>query len=243
MKRINLIAASRERPSRMAVVLEKWLSNSKRPSNIRIIISIDLDDPTCDEYHVLLNPIAQNYGSDIIITTNPNKCTVEAINEGKKYIDGDLIIIFSDDTDCFKYWDDELNNASDNLEGKYIIKVSDGIGKTLITMPIFSREYLESFDYIYHPSYSHMFCDTELTCVANILDCVIERDNLLFEHLHYTREFHPKDRIDDKNQMTFYPGLDIFKKRLSDNFDIPHSMIKGKIPEEILQWIEETNKK
>ena len=243
MKRINLIAASRERPLRMSDVLEKWLSTSKYPSNIRIVISIDLDDPNCNEYHSLLNPISEKYGSNLIITTNPNKCTVEAINEGKKYVDGDLILIFSDDTDCFEFWDEELNKISENLNGKYIIKVSDGIGKTLITMPIFSREYLDSFPYIYHPSYSHMFCDTELTCVANMLDCVVENNDLLFEHLHYTKKYHSKDRIDIKNQRTFYPGLEIFKKRLLINFDIPEKGIKGKIPDEILEWIDETNKK
>jgi hypothetical protein len=239
MKKINLIAASRERPRRMSNVLDRWLSNSKSPSSLRIVISIDNDDPTCDQYFDLLTPISEKYGTELIIIKNDNKCTVDAINSAKSYIDGDLIIIFSDDTDCFEDWDYMIIKFSKKLNGKYIIKTSDGIGKVLITMPIFSKEYLDSFDYIYNPLYKHMFCDTELTCVAHLLDCVIPANKFVFKHLHYTQQYHDKDMIDDKNQSTFYPGLAIFRERIEKNFDLEEEEIKGKIPNEITKWMRE----
>jgi len=237
MKKINLIAASRQRPERMAGVFRNWIENSYSPSNIRTIISIDSDDTTIDQYNSILNPIAEKYNTELLIIVNNNGCTVGAINSAKPYINGDLIIIFSDDTDCFKNWDKRISKFAKNLDGKYVIKTSDCIGKDLITMPIFSKEYLDSFDYIYHPSYNHMFCDTELTCVAHMLDCVVDGSKFAFQHLHYSRFHHDKDSIDDKNQDTFYNGMDNFIIRLANNFDLDPSAIKGEIPKEIIEWI------
>jgi len=237
MKKINLIAASRQRPVRMAKVFKKWMKNSKNPSLIKTIISIDSDDPTVEQYHSLLIPISEEYNTELSIIVNDNRCTVNAINAGKSHIDGDLILIFSDDTDCFLDWDMDIINFSKNLEGKYVIKTSDGIGEILITMPIFSREYLDSFDYIYHPSYNHMFCDTELTCVAHLLGCVIDGNKFTFNHLHYSKLHHDRDSVDDKNQSTFYKGMDNFILRLANNFDIDNSIIKGIIPNEIIEWV------
>jgi hypothetical protein len=237
MSRINLIAASRQRPVRMAKVYRKWMENSRDPSSMRTIICIDSDDPTGDQYHSLLNPISKEYNTDLLIISSQNKCTVEAINSGKPHINGDIILIFSDDTDCFINWDRDLIDFTKDLNAKYVIRADDGIGDILITMPIFSKEYLDSFDYIYHPSYSHMFCDTELTCVAHLLGCVIDGSNFLFSHLHYSKLHHDRDAIDDKNQSTFYTGMDNFVKRMAKNFDIKDELINGEIPKEIVDWV------
>jgi len=243
MKKINLIAASRQRPVRMTRVFKKWMENAKNPELIKTIISIDSDDSLADQYHLLLDPIAEHYNSELSIIINDNKCTVDAINSCKSHIDGDLILVFSDDTDCFLNWDEQIINFSERLNGKYIIKTSDCIGKTLITMPIFSKEYLDSFDYVYHPSYKHMFCDTELTCVAYLLDCVVDCNKFEFKHLHYTQLHHDRDAIDDKNQSTFYEGMSNFILRLGNNFNIDNELIRGKIPEEILEFISERKDK
>jgi hypothetical protein len=237
MKKINLIAASRGRPERMSEILERWLINSKYPKLLRIIISIDNNDPMCDKYFELLIPVAKKYGASLKIIKNNNKCTVDAINAAKTYVQGDLAIIFSDDTDCFNEWDHQVMIFSKRLKGKYVIKTSDSIGRILITMPIFSKEYLDSFDYIYNPLYEHMFCDTELTCVAHLLNCVVLADHFVFKHLHYTQNHHEKDWIDDKNQATFYSGMETFKERLNKNFDLSADQIKGEIPAEIKDWI------
>lgn len=242
MNKINLLAASRERPERMADVFKKWMKNAHSPSSIKTIISLDTDDPTIDQYISILNPIAKKYNTDLDIIVNDNVCTVEAINSGKPHINGDIIIVFSDDTDCFDEWDKQIIEFAEPLSGIYIIKTSDAIGETLITMPIFSKEYLDYFAYIYHPSYSHMFCDTELTCIAHLLDCIVDGNKFVFKHLHYTQEHRECDNIDKKNQLTFYKGMNNFINRMSNNFNIKDEEIKGRIPDEILEWIQ-ANKK
>lgn len=237
MCKINIVAASRQRPVRMYRVVKKWLENADNTESIRVIISIDNSDPTTNQYLELMNKLEIEYNVNIDVIINPNTCTVEAINSIKPHIDGDLILVFSDDTDCFEKWDDKLRDISSKLSGKYVIKTSDGIGSDLITMPIFSREYLDSFPYIYNPSYEHMFCDTELTCVASILGCVVEIPDVEFTHLHYTKLYHDRDIIDVKNQSTFYSGMDIFKNRMQNNFDLSPDDFKCDIPKKIIEWV------
>ncbi len=239
MFKIDLISASRERPERMCAVLEKWISLSDDPQNLLITVSIDSDDPTKEEYKDKLLELSLKTKLPINVIVNPNKNTVEAINACKNHISGDLIFLISDDTDCFKSWDSEIKKLIDPSRDYYIIKTSDGIGKDLITMPIFSKKYLDSKKYIYCPEYKHMFCDTELTCVASLEDCIIDGTDLKFQHLHYTGGYHEKDQVDLKNQDTFYEGMEVFRSRMNVMFKMRKSDIKGKIPESISKWIEE----
>jgi hypothetical protein len=235
--RINLIAASRQRPDRMSTILEKWLESADNSKSIKVVISIDDSDQTSNQYYELLPPIAEKHGTDLLIIKNPNTSSVEAINAAKSHIDGDLIVVFSDDFDCPEHWDTQLVKISSSVTGKHVIKISDGIGKDLITMPIFSRDYLDSFPFIYNPVYTHMFCDTELTCVAHLLGCVVEAPELTFQHMHYTQLYHHRDEIDEKNQSTFYSGMEIFKRRLGKKFDLDRGYLPGKIPSEIINWV------
>jgi hypothetical protein len=236
MNRINLLAASRGRPDRLINVLKRWIDFSCDREKISIIISIDLSDTTGDDYKEKLNSLSTEYGIKITLVANDNKNTVEAINRCKSYIDGDLIFIISDDTDCFPQWDMSINNIITEND-YFIIRTSDGISTDLITMPIFSKKYLENKDYIYYPEYEHMFCDTELTCVAYIENCIIDATHLIFNHLHYTKGHNEKDEIDLKNQDTFYSGMEIFKKRMDSFFGISEDNRIGEIPQQINEWI------
>jgi len=233
MKKITLLAASRERAERMFNVVHKWFNSASEPKNIEFIISIDSDDPTRRLYQKFIDNID---GINIKLIKSDNKNTVQAINACKIHVTGDIVFVISDDTDCFPGWNNSIIDFIGDKKN-YIIKTSDGIGSNLITMPIFCKEYLDKKNYIYHPEYEHMFCDTELTCVANIEGCILNAEHLTFNHLHYTKGHHEKDRLDYKNQSTFYTGMEVFKKRLEKNFDIPNEKITGKIPEPILEYI------
>jgi len=237
MKSINLIAASKGRPERMCSVLLKWINTAYNKDRISIIISIDEDDEHKDRYKIMLGDISMLYGNSIKLLINNNKNTVEAINRCKSEIDSDLIFLISDDTDCFDQWDKSVEEFIKDEDTFFVIKTEDGINTDLITMPIFSRGYLDSKDYIYYPGYEHMFCDTELTCVAHLENAIIFTKGLMFKHLHYSQGYHDKDITDEKNQSTFYTGMEIFKKRLANNFDMSGNLILGSIPEEITEWI------
>ena len=235
--KINLVAASRERPTNLVEVLTKFIKESSNPTNLSIIISIDETDPTKDHYVKLLNDLTSYTDVVIKLIINDNTNTVQAINRCKSHIDGDLIFIISDDTDCFTGWDKKIISCIGEGNTVFIIKTSDCIGTDLITMPIFSSEYLKRKSWIYYPEYEHMFCDTDLTCVAHLEGYLIHAHNIIFNHLHYTQGHRDKDHIDNKNQNTFYSGMEIFKKRLEENFGISKDNQIGNIPNEILDYI------
>lgn len=242
MHKITLGAASRNRPDRMSSVINNWVSKSANGERIEIIISIDEDDSTLDSYKSILEKDSQDLKINIKILINKNLNTVQAINRIKDSFTGDIIVIFSDDTDCFLGWDNAIDEVYSKMPGSYIIKTSDGIGKDLITMPIFTKSYLDHKQWIYYPGYKHMFCDTELTCIAYMEDKVIDASDLKFTHLHYSQGHSEKDYVDRKNQNTFYDGFNVFRKRISRNFHLADNLSKEKIPSSILEWIEENQK-
>ena len=239
MHKITLGAASRNRPDRMSGVINNWILKSVERERIEIIISIDEDDPTIESYKSIMEKDSKDLGVEIKLLINKNSNTVQAINRIKDSFTGDIIVIFSDDTDCFPEWDSAIDSVYSKMPGSYIIKTSDGVGKDLITMPIFTKSYLDHKQWIYYPAYAHMFCDTELTCVAYMEEKVIDASDLEFTHLHYTQGHSEKDYVDVKNQDTFYDGFNIFRKRISKNFHLPDKLTKDKIPPSILEWIEE----
>ena len=112
------------------------------------------------------------------------------------------------------------------VKGKedFLLKTDDGLQKTLVTLPIMDRKYYERFGYVYHPDYSHMFADQELTAVAIMTGKYVKLP-LLFEHLHYSTGKTPKDVINSKNDSTWQQGERLFNERLKSNFGIENPVI------------------
>jgi hypothetical protein len=239
MHRITLGAASRNRPDRMSSVIRNWILNSDHRERIEIIISIDEDDLMKESYISMVEKAKEDLEISIKLLINKNTNTVEAINRIKGEYTGDLIFIFSDDTGCFNSWDTSIDAVYSKMPGSYIIKTNDGVSKDLITMPIFTKSYLDHKPWIYYPGYKHMFCDTELTCITYMEDKVIDASDLEFTHFHYTQGHSEKDEVDIKNQNTFYDGFRTFTKRMAKNFHLSSEIAKGKIPPSIMEWIDE----
>lgn len=96
------------------------------------------------------------------------------------------------------------------------------------------RVYYNRFGYVYHPDYLHMFCDTEISCVADLTDRRINLD-MKFLHLHYSIGQSKKDSISEKADKTWSQGEDLFLKRLSNMFGLTDT--PGKITDQsYLNW-------
>lgn len=207
---ISIIHPSRGRHIQSVRTTTKWLEMSNNPENIEIIVCVDADDPQL-QYYIDL------YIVPILIRNN--KSSVEAINFGATGARGDILMVVGDDQDCFEGWDVAILKE---VEGKndWILKTHDGIQKWIITMPIMDRAYYNRFHYIYHPSYKHLFCDTELTCVADITGRKLT-SNLTFPHNHYSIGKSPIDEIYRRNDATNSGGERVFIERYKRNFDLP----------------------
>lgn len=212
---ISLIHPSRGRPEKSKQTIHKWLNSLIDIHQIELIVSCDLDDTKLRDYKDIYSHTIFKENPVII---NKNKSAVDAINYASSIAKGDILIVVSDDTDCFSGWDAILKE----VEGKtdFILKTQDGIQPWIITMPIMDRVYYNRFGYIYHPDYLHMFCDTELTCVADITGRKI-KSNLLFPHKHYSVTKEPPDEVNKKSDATWAQGEKLFLERYKRNFDLP----------------------
>lgn len=209
---ISLIMPSRSRPAKACHILNHWL-NMAEGEGIEVILSLDSDDTDLNLYKELCFEIADRF----IISENKN--AVQAINVGAKFSKGEIIIVVSDDQDCINHWDTYLLQSLKQYGNDWIMKTEDGIQNWLITLPIMTRKYYERFNYIYHPSYEHCFCDTELTCVADMLGRKLVSIKL-FQHNHHSIGRSKKDEVSKKADSTFESGKKNFIQRKAKLFDL-----------------------
>lgn len=215
---------SRGRPEKWLGTFKKW--DTRSPYNEYYILSLDQDDPTLDKYL----DIAPNFFSLVDtadhckIIVNKNRSAVDAINRAAEQIQFcDILMVVSDDSESSVSWPDKIHQAKPKHSNDWILKVQDGIQPWIITMPIMGRDYYNRFGYIYHPDYLHMFCDTELTCVADITGKKIV-STALFPHKHYSVTKTQPDAIAKRNDATWAQGEKLFLERYKRNFDLPKGL-------------------
>lgn len=207
---ISIIHPSRGRPEKSYDTICKWANKSSGIHSIYFLVSLDYDDPKLDDYKAMSFPILEKPCFVIQYVAN-NRSSIQAINEvGPIAKQHDIILVLSDDTDCFENWDLALLKE---VEGKtdWILKTQDGIQPYIITMPVMDRAYYNRTGYIYHPDFQHLFCDTYLTCVADITGRKIT-SNLLFKHNHYSVNGTPPDDLHKRNDATWKQGQETFIK-------------------------------
>lgn len=210
---ISIIHPSRGRPEKSLEALSKFKEGLSQRIRYEIIISIDSDEPKLMDYEAnadLLN---------CALLKADNRSVVDAINRAAQASAGDILIVVSDDTICPLDWDLALYNVIQD-KTDWILKTQDGIQPWIITMPIMDRVYYNRFGYIYYHEYKHMFCDTDLTCVADITGRKIT-SNLLFKHNHYSVGGMAKDEVSARADATWAQGEKLFLERYKRNFDLP----------------------
>lgn len=226
--RISLLHPSRSRPQKSYNTIQKWIERAG--TDLEVIVSLDFSDVMWVDYvmyyggtvAVSLGCHDQEVKPGVKFVQHNNRSAVDAINAAAKHANGDIFIVVSDDTDCPENWAVDLLK---HLEGKddFIAKVDDGIQSWIITMPIMDQKYYGRFGYIYHPEYLHLFCDTELSAVA---DMTGRRINIpmTFKHLHYSTGACEKDSLSDKADATWKQGEDLFLSRYKHFFDLDNPL-------------------
>lgn len=230
---ICLIHPSRGRPEKAFEACEKWL-NSSGLKSIQHILSIDDDDPKKEEYMKLFYYDSKSSYHRRSIISHDNKSAVGAINWAVSGAQSDILVVMSDDFEAPENWALKIiEQTKDKTD--WIAKTWDGIQKWIITLPIMDRAYYNRFGYIYHPDYLHMFCDTELTCVADLTGRKISLD-IPFTHNHYSTGKSVKDEVSTKADATWDQGEKLFLERARRNFDLVNPA--GKITsQEYINWM------
>lgn len=227
---ISIIHPTRGRPEKSVANIDVWDSATDGRYPVEFIISVDTNDPELPQYTKL-------YGKrGMAVLENDNRSCVDAINNAAKIAQGDIFIVVSDDTETLPLWNASL---TEELKGKsdYLLKCKDGIQDYIVTMTVMDRKYYERDGYIYHPSYEHLFADTEQTCVADMRGRLI-KSKLKFPHLHYSNSGGKElpDELNKRNDATWKQGQDNFIERYKRNFDLKD--FPGRITDPVMNnWL------
>lgn len=195
--KLSLIHPTR-RPEQALKAVNQWTTNLSGQHEVEYILSVDADDPNLDTYC--------NFSVDIVVISH-NKNLVQAANAGAKEASGDILILVSDDFECFKNYDLAIVKA---LEGKSgVLKTYDGTQRWIVTLPILTKDYYEQEGYLYHPEGKHMFVDTLATHKAELQKKLIIRNDIVFKHRHYSTGG-MKDAISTKADSTWETGEKLY---------------------------------
>jgi hypothetical protein len=213
--KFSLVHPSRNRLERCEEAIKNWTKNFayQNDDTYEYILSCDISDSKIDEYRDL----AKKYGANI--TINDNTCCVDAVNEGGKVANGDIIILVSDDFHCFYGWNIALKRYYiENTPQLY--QVWDGITKDIITIPIMTKEAYKMLGYIYYPEYKSMFADNDLRLEAERLEILVDATLLHFPHLHWSNGLAQKDEQYEWQEKSenWKIGSALFEKRKEEMF-------------------------
>jgi len=208
---ITVIHPSRSRSELAAKTIDKWISRAG--TQVEYILSVDISDANLDSYKLLSDHL------DISLCIADNSNAVQAINEAAKFAKGDILIVASDDFDCPIDWAFEIMKATHGKED-FVLKTFDGAQKWIVTLPIMDRIYYERYGYIYNPIFQHLFCDTELTHIAELTGKLIIRNDIEFTHDHHTTGRNVPDEVTRKLEKTWNEGEATYLRRVRENFGI-----------------------
>lgn len=214
MMRISIIHPSRSRVAKSWQTVNDWVNRAG--CEVEVIVSIDVDDPQKQEY-------LDTYQSRFQILIEYNRSAVDAINKAATWATGDVFVVVSDDFHCPQNWALILQKHLKNRKD-FLFKVNDGVQNYIVTLPILDRKYYERFGYIYYPGFQHMFADTELTHVADVLKRLVIRNDILFRHNHYS-VLQPslrgkKDEVTLRADATWDDGKRLYLQRVREKFGL-----------------------
>lgn len=184
-------------------------------STVELVISVDVDDN-----HSIKAASSVPGATVVIQNVLPGNCT-RGWNAAAQKSTGKVLLAISDDSEPMYHWNVALFNVMPEgwMDDPWVIHVNDGLSK-LCTLPVMTRAWYEARGYLYHPDYTSMFNDEELTEHATLLGQLHDAPKLLFRHAHWINNLRPRDKIDDIHSSTdrFNTNKALFLKRKAAGF-------------------------
>lgn len=214
---------SRNRPDKFKHVLEKSISLLSGKHDVRFVITLDNDDETMNNDE--MREWMDNLDVDLVYHYGDSKSKIEACNANLEDEEGDVLILVSDDmVPCFQDFDDTIMQGMEQFfpEMDGAIKFHDGLRPKedlLMTLPVLGWNLYKKFGYIYHPDYTSLYCDNEMTIVCRDLMKLIVSPVCIFRH-DWTPQ--PFDELHARNENAEMYGIDgkVFEERKKNHFDI-----------------------
>lgn len=221
---ISVVHPSRGRAQRAFNSYQRLRRNAS--FEFEYIICIERNDSDYNEYLNLFGTDAK-----VRIESGDFGCMTASLQHGAMLTTGDILMGFFDDFDQMpKGWDEQILSASKG-RSFWLMNIDDCVTHHawIHTLPIMDRAFFSWYGYIYHTAYKHMFGDTELACIGDMLGCTINARHIKFRHVHHSVNHGTKDRINVMNDAHWAHDERVHVERFKNNFYIPKELIKGKI--------------
>lgn len=220
-RRLLFKFASRGRPLLFERGLRSILENAVS-SSLRVLCSLDSDDPSLVDYWRSVEAVGD---AKVRVCVGRSLSKVDAINRDvlEFHEPWDILVNMSDDmVFTARGFDDVIRHAFGQGLDRFVHFNDGNQGSSLCTMSVLGREYFKRFGYIYHPSYSSLWCDVEAHEVAKELGRYVYMGDAvsLFRHLHPEFGLAPNDaRYEDTNN-AFIAALDaeVYRSRKAAGF-------------------------
>lgn len=217
---ISLIHPSRGRPYKSFYNARKWLNLAR--TKCQLILAIDQDDPTADEYKRVYNQLHDSE-HEIGILHDRHLSVVHATNMAAAKSTGDILIYLSDDFDCPKDWQWLIENEFEKYTGPTLIKVDDCLQRfdvAVLTIPMINRALYDRLGYFWHPGYKSMFCDEHLYWRTRKLGALRFAPQLKFEHKHVSVGKAQDDETYRRSAANWDQGKALFTQHKAAGFPV-----------------------
>lgn len=225
--RILLKCPTRSRPQKIISTLTAYMKFANHPELIGVAISCDDDDTSMsrnlvhEEIYRVLKPAAWKR-----IFTSSNKTKIQACNANMNDIDWqwDIVVLVSDDMIPQIQGYDDAIRAHMPVDRDAILWFNDGYqGDKLNTLTMFGREMYSRFQYLYHPDYKSLFCDTELTdlCKGELQNKCVYVPYCIIRHEHPgTGYAQNMDALYQHNQRFWNDDMYTYIRRKKYDYDV-----------------------
>lgn len=225
MSRLVVKFPTRNRPDKFRIVFNRYLTFLSGRHEVQFIITMDQDDATMNnpEIRQWLSTRARN--ADIRWYYGNSQSKVEACNANLDGVDGDVLILASDDMMPVKTGYDEIvfqTFAATFRDFDGAIRFWDGLRPPedkLMTLTVMGFPLYRQFGYIYNPEYRSLCCDNEQTQVCAALNKLHRSDLCIIQH-QWTGE--PWDELHARNESVemYDTDSETFRRRSSNHFDM-----------------------
>ena len=161
---------------------KKWLELADNPKIIQYITCHDTSDANelriKKKVYKNLIDLFEPYSFGIV-----KKCNIAATKAK-----AECIIVATDDTIPEKGWDTKILNTAD-WSKEIVLNVSDGTEEKdtrvyMVKTVILSLKRYKKLGYILHPEFDHVYCDNFHSWISHRDGVVLDRKEIMFEHLH-----------------------------------------------------------
>ena len=178
---------TRSRPDKFKQVLEMYIDYLSGKHDVRFVITCDEDDETMNNSEVRKwFASLQESGVNLTAYYGDSKTKIEACNANMEGETFDVGLLASDDMiPQLREYDDVIAQVFDGTFPEFdgAVKFNDGLrNDALCTLPVMGKKLYDAIGHWYHPDYTSIYCDTEMTELCMMLGKFAVCETCIIKH-------------------------------------------------------------